>query len=188
MDSVYCYSGSNVLINKLDIRDADKLYEAERKLSALRLTDLMGTPIKGNFDLIHLAKIHGYIFQDIYHWAGKVRTVDIAKGNMFCKVQFIETQASELFKKLKEDNYLQRLEKDALIIKLAYYFSEINALHPFRDGNGRTQREFIRELTLSAGYTIRFTNISENEMLEASLSSFMCDYSKMEELFRKCIV
>jgi cell filamentation protein len=75
-----------------------------------------------------------------------------------------------------------------MVLKLAYYFAEINALHPFREGNGRTQREFIRELALSAGYTIHFANITEEEMLKASIDSFMCDYRKMEELFCKCIV
>ncbi|WP_422785056.1 Fic family protein [Ruminiclostridium hungatei] len=75
-----------------------------------------------------------------------MRTVDIAKENMFCKVQFIAEQAEDIFAKLKKDNYLRNLEAGKFSKKLAYYFSEINALHPFRKGNGRSQREFIREL------------------------------------------
>lgn len=106
-DHVYCYPGSNVLINKLDIRDLDKLHEVERKLTNLRIMELIENPIDGEYDLAHLMKIHYYIFQDIYDWAGKVRTVDIAKGNMFCNVKFIFNQAEDIFGKLRKDNLLK---------------------------------------------------------------------------------
>ena len=73
------------------------------------------------------------------------------------------------------------------IEKNIIYFSEINALHPFREGNGRSQREFIRSLALKNGYVIHFDRISESEMVLASQKSFLCDYSDMEKLFSKCI-
>lgn len=187
MDQIYCYPGTNVLKNKLNIRSQDKLYAAERKLTNLRIFDLVENPIKGQFDLKHLQKIHEYIFQDIYDWAGKIRTVDIAKGNMFCKVQFLHSQADDIFKKLKSDKYLNGLSKQEAAIKLAFYFAEINALHLFREGNGRTQREFIRELALMNGYKLKFAKTSENEMLDASVDSFLCKYEKMEQLFQKCL-
>ena len=186
-DTRYCYPNSDVLINKLNIREQDKLYAFERRLTMLRLLELMDNPICGQFDFRHLKEIHAYIFQDIYDWAGKVRTVDIAKGNMFCNVRFIPEQAEEIFSKLKKEKYLAGLEEDVLIRKLAYYFSEINALHPFREGNGRSQREFIRSLALKNGYVIHFDRISESEMVLASQKSFLCDYSDMEKLFSKCI-
>lgn len=103
-DRIYCYPEWDILINKLNIHDLNKLNEAERKLTQLRINDLITSPVCGNYYLKHLQKIHRYIFQDLYEWAGKIRTVDIAKSNMFIK-------------------------------KIAYYFSEINALHPFRDGH-----------------------------------------------------
>ena len=103
-DTKYCYPDSNVLINKLDIRDLDKLHVFERKLTMLRLLELMDKPINGKFDFKHLQAIHKYIFQDIYDWAGKVRTVDIAKGNMFCNVRFIDSQADEIFRSLRPKN------------------------------------------------------------------------------------
>lgn len=175
-DKIYCYPNSDVLINKLNIHDRDKLREAERKLTMLRLMDLLEKPVTGKFDFEHLRNIHKYIFQDIYSWAGKIRTVDIAKSNMFCKVPFIEMQASELFGKLQNDNYLKQLPKEKFVQKAAYYFSEINALHPFREGNGRTQRELIRQLAYESGYILHFAVISEKEMVEASIDSFICDY------------
>lgn len=186
-DRVYCYPDSDVLINKLGIQDQEKLHTFERKLTMLRLLEIIDKPINGNFDFAHLQAIHRYIFQDVYEWAGKVRKVDIAKGNMFCNVMFIESQAEEIFGKLKKDNYLAGLDRNIFVKKLAYYFSEINALHPFREGNGRSQREFIRSLALKNGYVINFSEIPEEEMLKASQESFLCDYNAMEELFDKCV-
>ena len=183
----YCYPDTDVLINKLDIRDLDKLHIFERKLTMLRLLELLDKPINGKFDFKHLQAIHAYIFQDVYDWAGKVRTVDIAKGNMFCNVRFISSQADVIFSGLKEEHYLAGLDEDIFIKRLAYYFSEINALHPFREGNGRSQREFIRSLALKNGYLIYFDRVSEEEMLLASQKSFLCDYEDMEKIIAKCI-
>ena len=105
-DTKYCYPDSDVLVNKLDIRDPNKLQIFERKLTMLRLLELIDKPIEGKFDLKHLQAIHAYIFQDVYDWAGKIRTVDIAKGNTFCNVRFISSQADVIFSKLKEEYYL----------------------------------------------------------------------------------
>lgn len=186
-DRVYCYPNSNVLKNRLNIQNLDVLCNTERKLTALRLIELLTKPVPGNFDLKHLQAIHYHIFQDIYEWAGKLRTVNIEKGNMFCNVLFIESQAEEIFSKLKRDYYLNSMPYDDFVKKLAYYFSELNALHPFREGNGRSRREFIRLLALKNGYVISFRNISEEEMLMASEQSFLCNYEPMEHLFQKCI-
>lgn len=186
-DVIYCYPDTDVLINKLDIREPKKLQKFERKLTMLRLLELIDQPMKGNFDLKHLQAIHKYIFQDIYDWAGKIRTVDIAKENMFCNVRFLEQQAEEIFGKLREEKYLEGLLRREFVKRSAYYFSEINALHLFREGNGRSQREFIRSLVIKNGHTIRFSDISEEEMIKASRASFLCDYDEIERLFDRCI-
>ncbi len=165
----------------------EKLQRLERRLTMLRILELVDKPIQGKFDLQHLCLIHRYIFQDVYDWAGEIRKVDIAKGSMFCNVKFIESQAAEIFKSLKSEDYLQGLNEENTASRLAYYFSEINALHPFREGNGRSQREFIRTLALHIGYVINFAKVSKEEMLKASKDSFLCDYGKMEQLFKKCI-
>ena len=186
-DELYCYPGSNVLKNKMGIRDIEQLHKVERKMTMLRILELLDNPVKGAFDLKHLQAIHAYIFQDMYDWAGELRKVDIVKGNMFCNAMFLSGQAEKIFGKLKTENYLYGLEKNDFAIRLAYYFSEINALHPFREGNGRSQREFIRCLALHNGYVINFVNVSKDEMLEASRQSFLCEYGAMERLFRKCL-
>ena len=186
-DKIYCYPDSDVLKNKMGIRDMEQLGRMEKRLTMLRILELVDKPIQGQFDLKHLQTTHKYIFQDVYEWAGKIRKVDIAKGNMFCNVKFIESQAAEIFGKLKEENYLQGLDEKEISVRLAYYFSEINALHPFREGNGRCQREFIRTLAFHAGYVINSANVSREEMVKASEDSFLCDYGRMEQLFAKCI-
>lgn len=132
-DLIYCYPESNVLKNKLNIRDAEHLQKAERILVSLRLNDLLEEPVLGRFDLMHLRKIHHYLFRDVYAWAGEIQAVDIAKSNWFCKVEFIVPQTEKLFAELKNDAYLTSLSRDEFVKKCAYYFSEINALHPFRE-------------------------------------------------------
>lgn len=184
-DNVYCYPNSSVLRNKLDITDDELFSEAERKITSVRLYDLKPNPVKGNFDLLHLQRFHRSIFGDVYTWAGQLRTVDIAKGNMFCKSVFITEQAAEVFQKLRQEQYLLGCTIDTVPSKLAYYLSEINAIHPFREGNGRTQRAFIECLANVAGYHVDFTTISSNEMVEASALAFNCDYSRMTDIFNR---
>lgn len=114
-DSIYCYPGTDVLINKLDIHDPDILHDAERDLTARRLLQLEQEPIKGKFDYNHLKRIHKFLFQDLYLWAGKERTVDIAKSDMFCRAAFLSDQTSMIFSKLKRESLLTGLSKDEFI-------------------------------------------------------------------------
>lgn len=185
-DRSYCYEGSSVLINKFGIRDSELLNTAERKFTMLRLMDLLEHPIPGNFNFQHLCDIHYYIFQDIYEWAGQMRTVEIAKGNMFCRCEFLEAEAHRIFSAIQEDLNLKNFTSEKGVERLAYHFSEINALHPFREGNGRAQREFIRALARSQGYKLEFSKANPDEMMDASKASFLCDYVPMENLFKKC--
>ena len=184
-DEKYCYPNSNVLINKLGIRDFDKLQEAERKITRVKIAKISDKPVKGDFNLKHLQSIHKAIFSDIYDWAGKNRTVDIAKSNLFCRAQFLDSYSQDIFSQLKRDKYLIGMDKDRAIAKLAEYMGDINALHPFREGNGRSQRQFITYLAEAAGIQIDFTKVDSDRMMEASLKSFVTDYSGFKEIFEK---
>jgi len=188
-DAEYCYPNSNVLINKFDIRDNETLSKAERKLTKIRQRQLQAKPITGNFDLKHLQNIHKHLFQDIYPFAGKLRNVDIAKGNsMFCVSHHVPTYANGIFDKLKKEQYLENTEPDKLSERLAHYLGELNALHPFREGNGRTQREFINALARHNGYTIDFSKIPDGQMLNASIVSMQAaDNSRLQELIDTAI-
>lgn len=186
-DSYYCYPNCFILKNKLNIKDEALLQEAERQITAVKILDLKMNPLKGDLNFEHLLNIHKYIFNDIYEWAGKTRSVNISKGNQFCNYAFIENMADEIFLKLHNDNYLIGLANEEMITKLSYYLGELNAMHPFREGNGRTQRIFIEYLANAAGYYVDFSEVTSKEMIEASSDSFLCDYRKMENIFRNII-
>ena len=170
-DSKYCYSDSDVLINKLNITDAKDLFEAEKELTAIRLRELQEKPIKGKFDFKHLKAIHKYIFQDIYFWAGKERTVEIGKGNLFCTTACIQEYANSVFNKYFPQCYAAKDNREEFVKVFADNYGDLNALHPFREGNGRTQREFARMVCLACGYDFKLSCTTHREMLEASKKS-----------------
>ena len=186
-DSKYCYPNTDVLINKLDIKDKELLEEADALYSAQRLLELEAEPIEGNFDLQHLKKIHYYIFQDLYEFAGKIREEDITKGNThFAKSQYIVPNANELFKELKNENFLLEMSIDQFAKRASYYMAELNILHPFRDGNGRAIREFIRSLALECGYELKWNSISKDKLFNASVKSVL-DTDPLSECIKKAI-
>lgn len=181
-DGSYCYDNSNVLINKLGISDGSLLNEAERRITSLRISEILQTPVVGKLDYDHLKAIHKSIFSDIYGWAGQPRTVDIAKGNIFCLSRNLSSYADSIFQKLKDEKYLIDTTKDDIVPRLSYYLSEINVLHPFREGNGRAQRVFIEYLAATAGYHLDFSKVTDKEMIEASALAFACKYDAMNVL------
>lgn len=189
-DAKYCYPGTNVLKNKLDIRDLDRLHEAERDYSSVRQAELSNMGVTGDFSFKHLCSIHKQLLQDVYSWAGKTRTVDISKGTIFCLVQFIESQFDDLYRKLKKENFLADIADEKEMDKrLAFYLGELNMIHPFREGNGRTQRIFIEQLCLNNGrFEIDFTEITKEEMIAASVRSANASNDMLEELIEKCLI
>jgi cell filamentation protein len=184
-DIRYCYENSNVLRNKLGITEADALHTAEREIAAIRVLEATRIPIRGRLDFTHLCDIHRYVFGDIFEWAGNLRTVNIAKGNLFCNCEVLDVYGAELFGKLKAENYLFRTLPERIPERLAHYLSEINVLHPFREGNGRAQRLFIEYLALVAGYRVDFTDVTAAEMIEASVKAFDRDEIPMCTIFRR---
>lgn len=184
---IYCYEDSDVLINKLNIRDEKIFYKAERLYSSIRQSELNANPLKGDLDFNHLKSIHHYLFQDLFYWAGKVRTVAIAKASMFCLPQYIEGYATDIFRKLKKDKYYKNYSKDAFIEAITNLFGDINALHPFREGNGRTQREFIRYIGLLNGYGFDWSLVSSEENIIASYESVNGDNTKLKAIITKII-
>ncbi|HBP39158.1 MAG TPA: cell filamentation protein Fic [Clostridiales bacterium] len=172
-------------VNKLNIRDSSALFIAEREITALKIAKVKDKPIKGNFDLDHLREIHRFIFEDIYTWAGKLRTVNIAKGNQFCLCNVLEMYAAGMFKEISKENYMINHSFNIIPQRLAYYLSEINVLHPFREGNGRTQRLFIEYLASVGGVEVDFSEVTNREMIIASANSFAKEYGKMNALFER---
>lgn len=186
VNSIYCYKDSNVLVNKLNINDNKKLSTIERKLVLLKLYELRQNNHIGNFDIHHFLSIHKFLFEDIYPFAGKIRSEDIAKDSFrFAKWEYIEDQLNELLTNLSKDS-LNNLSKEDLAKKLAYYMSELNVLHPFREGNGRTIREFIRQLAYINGYYLEIKEVVPKEMLEACIESVI-NTNHLEHILYQCL-
>lgn len=187
-NSHYCYENTNVLINKLDIKNNEILQQAENKIVLAKLFELRQNNQIGKFDMIHFTSIHKFLFEDIYPFAGKFRTENIAKGFFsFAEWEYIEDELNKLLEQLKNENYLANLDKENLAKRLAYYLAELNVLHPFREGNGRTIREFIRELAYKNNYLLDLQQTEAKEMLEASMKSVI-DTKELEEIILKCLI
>jgi cell filamentation protein len=184
-DSRYCYPGSSVLKNKLGITDGEALAVAEREITAATIAGITDKPVRGRLDFKHLCDIHRTIFRNLCDWAGKPRTVNISKGNPFCMSHAIPGYAEDIFFKLGSEGFLLGKSAEEMPERLTYYLSEINVLHPFREGNGRTQRTFIEYLAGGAGYRVDFGDVSPREMIEASVLSFDKDYGKMTAMFER---
>ena len=190
MDNTYCYPDTDTLINKLNIHSQRKLLDAETQTVSIRLYQLQVQPISGNFDFKHLCSIHNHIFQDLYDWAGKPRTVDIAKGNsLFCPSWNIYGYADDVFRNFYKNCRNSSSSQEKFIRVFSTHYADLNALHPFREGNGRSQREFCRELCLQCGYSFDLTHTYKDEMLQASIESLeIGDNKGLESIFRKCII
>jgi cell filamentation protein len=185
-DDIYLDLASGVLKNRFGITDADILNAAEADLAAARSRELALAPLEGNFDLKHLQAIHRYLFGDLYEWAGELRTVDISKNdNLFAHHAYIATAAKSIFAKLASENRLAELELGEFSRRAAYYFAEINALHPFREGNGRTQREFLSNLAQVNGIYVAWENVAPAEMLQASIESFKGDATRLTAILHR---
>lgn len=181
--SIYCYEGTNILINKFDIKNPKKLNSIEREIVTLKLGDYkeyMTIDVRNPNLLLDL---HKFVFEDIYDFAGKFRQENIAKENFrFAEYKYIQDNYYNLMNEVKKDNYLVGLDIDKLSEKLSYYMSELNVLHPFRDGNGRIIREYIKLLAENSGYTLTWGKKSSREIFEASVKSVHDDSD-----LKKCI-
>jgi len=185
----YTYPGTEVLQNILDIRDPQQLAAFEANATTARLIELDAAPIEGRIDIEHLKAIHRYIFQDVYTWAGEFRTVNISKGgHLFGVARFLETALQQSLEKLATESYLVDLNAATFADRAAYFLGDLNAAHPFREGNGRTQREFIRELGLKAGHYIDWRATTPEKMIDASrLSHVSGDARLFASMIRECM-
>ncbi len=183
MDDPYLLPGTNVLRNLAGITDPGELVVVENRVTRARIVQLSNDPLRGTYDLARLQAIHRHIFQDIYDWAGQLRTVNISKGNTpFAFASALVPAASELFTRLRNEKNLQGLGHAVFVSRAAHYLSEINALHPFREGNGRAQRAFLAQLARDAGWTIDWHPISEEQNIRASVEAFGGNENAFAEL------
>lgn len=187
--SANCYPGTTVLINKLDIRDEETLNEADTLATFINASKLEQQPLEGAFDFAHYKAIHHFLFSDLYDWAGQVRTVNISKkGTKFTLAENIERQAELIFKRLKDCDYFKGLPHDEFVEEIVDFYCVTNELHPFREGNGRTQRAFLTQLVRNAGYDINFADMDTELLMIATIQSAQGVTDLLKRIFRESII
>lgn len=177
---------TGVMYNRFEIQNKTALERVESTFSYVRSFELMRAATGGKFDLSHMKEIHRKLFGDVYEWAGEIRSVDIAKGNsMFAYHHQIESYTPKITQQLAKEQYLRGLDADEFSQRAGYYMGELNALHPFREGNGRTLREFMGQLAREAGYNINWDGITREEMTKASIAAHFGHSDHMSVLIRQ---
>lgn len=166
-----CYPGTHVLRNRAEIRDQDALDEFEQLMFDSRAEEALPD---GALDFAHYLALHRHFFQDVYDWAGEIRTIRTGKGqNWFCYPEHIENEAERLFGELAARNYLIGTpDKPAFADGAAWFLSELNAIHPFREGNGRIQLVFLTMLARNAGLSLKERKLKPKPFLAAMIQSF----------------
>lgn len=185
-DDPACYPGTDVLRNKLDLRDGDLLAEAEAAFAATaaEAIELSGPP----FDLAYLRRLHRQLFEDVYGWAGELRSVDVSKGTTrFCTVTRIGPEADRIFAALARENYFSGLHRAALVQRSAQLYDDLNIVHPFREGNGRALRLFFEHLILSCGFAVSWVGVGPAEWIAACIAAYEGDASQLERIFGRCV-
>ena len=183
-----CYEGTTCLVNKLGIRDEKKLSEIEAGITFAKAVMLEETPIDDDFGFEHFKKIHEFLLCDLYEWAGQVRTVDISKKRTkFLDAASIESIGTKCFAKVK-DGYFENLPFDEFVKRIAEFYNDVNYIHPFREGNGRTQRIYFTQLIRHYGYDINFADVDTDELMIATIqaSSGVMDF--LVDFFENSII
>lgn len=185
VDTIYCYPGTAVLKNKLDLKDPAELAGFEAEITAQRASEALPA---GRLDDRHYQAIHRHLFQDVYDWAGEYRKIRIGKdGNWFCYPENIDKQMSVLFAWLAKEKHLKRLDKATLAKNAAHFLAELNAIHPFREGRGRTQLSFLAILADQAGHPFDMDKLKPDAILKATIASFDSDEGPLVGVISKLI-
>ncbi len=173
VQDIYCYEGTTVLKNLLDSREQNLLDEFEAAMTTQRSDEPL--PL-GLLDVTHYCAIHHHLFQDVYSWAGEFRTVRIGKGgSAFCYPEHIDQEMQTLFNELKRQDYLCGLSTDVFAERAAHFLATLNAIHPFREGNGRVQTSFLLLLADHAGHPLNLDRLDPERFLQAMVTSFEGD-------------
>jgi cell filamentation protein len=169
-----CYPDTGVLQNKANLTDQDELDQFEQLMFLTRSEEPLPA---GALDYAHYRAIHHHFFQDVYNWAGQPRQIRTAKsGNWFCYPEYIDTEMKRIFRELSEENHLADTNSlQDFAARAAYYITDINAVHPFREGNGRCQLTLLDILMQVAGLEMVEDEIDEAEFMEAMIASFAGD-------------
>lgn len=184
-----CYEGTSCLINKFGITDEEKLAKIEADITFAKSSQLESKPFNGSFDIHHYKAIHRFLFEVLYDWAGNFRTINISKkGTNFVNADELENLCNKCFESLKSNNYFRDMTFDQFIENIVDLYCTLNILHPFREGNGRTERIFITQLIRFNGYNINFSEIDTDYLMIATIQSAQGVTDNLIDIFREYIV
>jgi cell filamentation protein len=188
----YFDEGIGDLRNLLGARSSEELKEREPQVVFANELELESLNIPRTNDFAELLLLHKQLFKGVYDWAGQIRTVDIKKNGdkaeFFLIVSRINVAANYVFKEFAKGNYLKDLPKEKFIERLAYFYDQLNYIHPFREGNGRAQRVFWSRVAKDVGYEIDWSLVVGDENDKASqLAVERMDLSKLEIMFTKIV-
>ncbi|MGM7669168.1 Fic/DOC family protein [Microbacterium sp. A93] len=188
----YLIPGSNALRNLVGATSTSELSFAEADLSFARALQLLEAPAPATNDLRELQAIHLHLFQDVYDWAGELRTVDVRKSvpdaDFFLPYGFIENAAAICFRELAEQQFLVGLGRKTFVERLAYHYEKINYIHPFREGNGRTQRIYWNRVAFQAGWQLDWRPVhGEENHTAARVGSDQQDLGPLIRMFDKIV-
>lgn len=181
---------THVLRNKLDgVRTADQLAYIEGTITVGRAMILKEDPIRpATFDLRHLRAIHHALFQDVYPWAGEIRTVGMSKsGVQFTPTERIADTVDAVGRFLASNDHFRGGDKTDVVSALSVGYGIVNAAHPFREGNGRTQRIFWDEFAREAGHYIDWQQIRGRQNDVASHKARTGDMDALPAMFAKVV-
>jgi cell filamentation protein len=185
-DDPYCYQGTTLLKNRLGLRSQADLDSFIALVTAQRADEPL--PL-GTLDMGAYRGLHRHFFQDVFDWAGEFRSVRIAKGgSMFCYPEHIGREMERLLKYLADSRELTGVRADEFAVSAARFVSELNAIHPFREGNGRTQNISLTVLADRAGYPLDWGRLEPADMLDAMIRSFSGDERPLARLIRSLMV
>lgn len=187
-----CYLGTDVLINKFQEKDPEKLFQYEKHICSVVLLKMRLSEYTGDFGIEHYKDIHRKLFGYIYPFAGKLRGKDIIKGKTyFCRAYYIHPCLNSTLEKMKEE-MLTVNNIDEYSEKLAKFYSDLNLIHPFREGNGRTLREFLRQYVqylnnkLDFGtYDLNYSEMSNELLLKHTIED---NQEGLTQEFKKALV
>ncbi len=181
----YCYPGTTVLKNIPGLRDQAALDEFEAAITSQRADEPLP---RGHLTTTHYRAIHRHLFQDLFTWAGRYRTVRIAKdGSAFCYPEHISSEMTRLFYDLNRKEYLRNQSRGRFATGVAAFLSTLNAIHPFREGNGRTQTTFLVLIAEQAGHPLDLDRLDPELFLKAMVKSFKGDDRPLERQILRLI-
>ena len=178
----YCYPNSSVLKNKAGLTTEAELEEFEAAMTFARSEEPLP---RGRLSASHYRAIHHHLFQDIYAWAGKDRTVRLSKGDStFCYPEHIGAEMARVFAWLKQQHFLRGQSLPDFARNAAHFLAELNAIHPFREGNGRTQLTFLALLADRAGHPLDLDRLDPEATLKAMIRSFKGNEKPLAHLIK----